>query len=207
MAVAGAGGAAQRKALYDRLAWRNRLVYVLRWLVPLFAVIGLGVFAGKLVLASFGGTASGARVSIDRGALVIDKPHYQGVTADGTRYTVDAAEGSAALASPDVLTLKTVSLRLVRRDGTTFTASAPLAHYNLVAQTVEAPGVMHVKDSRGTIGDLENADFDWSTQVLRAKNGAQLVFKDGTTLAGESLTYDGAASQWVFKKAILETGK
>lgn len=207
MAVAGAAGAAERERLHHRLDRRNRVIYALRWLVPLVAVIGLGVFAGKLILASFGGTVSGARVSIDRGALVIDNPHYQGVTADGTRYEVNAKEGESALTSPDVLTLKQVSLQLVRRDGTVFTASSALAHYNLVAQSVDAPGTMHVKDSRGTVGDLENADFNWSTQVLSAKDGARLTFKDGTTLEGKSLTYEGKASRWIFEQAILETGK
>lgn len=185
-----------RARIYAALAGRNRWIAVLRVLVPAFGIGLLGLLLAQIVIANLanGFHASGVRLEHDR--LVIDAPRYEGITQNGTSYTVAARAATALISRTDVIELSDAVLDVVRADGLTMHATASRAVYDMVHQTVEVPGQMHVVDSRKTDAVLTGSLIDWSTQILTTSGGANVVFADGTALTAQSLVFYGADDRW-----------
>lgn len=194
-----------RAGLHQRLGRRNRLVGLLRFLVPLAGVLIFAFLVVQIVIASMARDYGVSGIRLDRDRLVIDTPRYQGVTAAGLRYSVIAETASAEVSRADIIELGTASLEVARPDGVSFTAKAEYARYDLVGGTVEVPGVAEVVDSRNTHAILHNAHADWGTQVITARDGAEITFADGTHLTAQSLVMYGADSRWDMQGVTLDT--
>lgn len=194
-----------RAGLYRRLNRRNRVVGVLRIVVPLFGVALLGFLIAQIMIANalkdFGVTG----ISIERDRLLIETPEYEGVTENGTRYRVVARTASALLSKADVIELGEATLELDRPDGVSFSATAKRALYDLISQTVEIPDLAEVADSRQTEARLYNSFVDWSDQTIHARGGADITFADGTHLLAKTLVMNGASQTWDMTGVTLVT--
>ena len=196
---------AVRAGLYKRLMRRNRVVGVLRVLVPVLGAAVLGMLVIQIVIANtvqdFG--VSGIRIERDR--LLIETPRYEGVTESGMRYKVVAETASALIAEADIIELGNAKLDLVRPDGSSLAATAKTALYNLVAQTVEVEDVAYVQDSRDTRGTLYNTFVDWAVQTIDARDGADITFADGTSLVAGGLKFFMKDNRWDMSDVTLVT--
>lgn len=196
---------AVRAGLHRRLMRRNRIVGVLRLVVPLIGIVVLGFLIAQIVIANaiedFGVTG----IHIERDRLLIDTPEYEGVTENGTRYRVVAETASALLSRADVIELGNATLALTRPDGVSFTATADRAFYDLISQTVDVPLSADVVDSRETEARLYNAFVDWADQTIRARDGADITFADGTNLTADTLIMYGADNRWDMTGVTLRT--
>lgn len=206
MAVATLHDADNRAAVYRRLAQRNRLVAILRIGVPIWGILLLLILIGKIVVANIGEQYGVSGVVLERDALVIETPTYSGIMANGTEYSVTADKATAPLANTNILDLTNAILELKRPDGLTLHAEAQMAQYDLLAQTVQVPGEMRVRDSRQINAILHKSLVDWTAQTLTATGGADIAFADGTTLTSNTLKFDGKTTEWTFAKARLTTG-
>ena len=101
--MAAAGASSGRQRVYDRLVWRNRVVGVLRLLVPLSGSLALAGLSVALYLNAIGGDFSIGSVSLDRDMLVIGAPRYSGRLANGGTYDVTAETARAQVNNLDRL--------------------------------------------------------------------------------------------------------
>jgi lipopolysaccharide export system protein LptC len=194
-----------RAGLYQRLGRRNRLVGLLRFLVPLAGVLIFAFLVVQIVIANMARDYGVSGIHLDRNRLVIDTPRYQGVTEAGLRYSVVAETASAEVSNANIIELGTATLEVTRPDGVSFTARAKSARYDLIGGTVVVPGVAEVVDSRKTHAILHNAHADWGAQIITARDGADITFADGTRLLAKSLVMYGADNRWDMQGVILET--
>ena len=194
-----------RASLYRKLARRNRIVGVLRMLVPLLGVAVLGVLVAQILIAHAAKEFGVTGIRIERDRLLIDTPRYEGVTEAGVRYKVVADMASALISEADIIELHNATLDLVRPDGVSYVATAERALYNLVAQTVEVPDVAIVIDSRKTHSVLKNTFVDWSDQTINARGGADVTFADGTRLIAGTLIMYSQDNRWDMTGVTLIT--
>ena len=78
-------GAERRAAILDQLAWRNRIVALLRIAVPAIGLLAFLALIGQIVVAGMMSKYGIAGIRIDRGNLVVESPRYSGAGADGSR--------------------------------------------------------------------------------------------------------------------------
>jgi hypothetical protein len=196
---------AVRAGLHRRLGRRNRIIGVLRVLVPLAGLLLLAFLVAQIVIANIAKEYGVTGIRFERDRLLIDDPRYEGVTEGGTRYKVVARTASAQMANANVIELGDATLYIERPDGVSFTATAAHAFYDLVGQTVEVPDLAEVVDSRQTTARLQNTFVDWRVQTITARSGAVISFADGTKLTANSLVMYGDENRWDMTGVVLDT--
>ena len=196
---------AVRAGLHKRLMRRNRIVGVLRLVVPLIGLVVLGYLIAQIVIANAVEDLGATGIHIERDRLLIDTPEYVGVTKNGTHYRVVAETASALLSRADVIELGNATLALTRPDGVSFTATADRAFYDLVSQTVDVPVSADVVDSRDTKARLYNVFVDWANQTITARDGADITFADGTNLTADTLIMYGKDNSWDMTGVVVRT--
>lgn len=194
-----------RASLYQRLVWRNRVIDGLRVLVPLVGAALLGFLMVQIYFGNLAREFGVTGIRLERDRLIIDTPHYEGMTEAGAHYKVVAVTASALVSQADVIELGDVTLELDRPDGVSFTATADRALYDIIRQTVEVPGGADVIDSRRTRSLLQNTFVDWSDQTITARDGADVTFADGTRLLADTLLMYGDTGKWDMTGVTLVT--
>jgi hypothetical protein len=195
-----------RDRIYRGLLQRNRVVGWLRIGVPLIGLAIFAVLAVQIVIANLAKDYGAAGIRLERDSVIIDKPTYSGVMANGTRYEVVADAAEKQIAGPDVLDLQNVRLNLVRNDGYRLVATAEHAFYDLLGATITIPGLMVVDDSDQTHALLRDNLVDWNAQTLVSKGDVDVHYPDGTVIEAVGLNFDGATSTWVFGPTVLTSG-
>lgn len=195
--------AAAGHSLYRRLERRNRVVGVLRLLVPLGGAAVLAALGVQLLLASFTGRFGVERITITPEAITVEAPEYAGVLEDGSHYRVVAETARAATSRTDLIDLINAQVVLNRIDGVQLQADAISAQLDTTNQLTLVEGVAEIADSTGTTGTLVDSVFDWGRQVLTSEGAVAIDYADGTTVRAEGLTYDADAVVWTFRRSVV----
>lgn len=195
-----------RARVYRGLNRRNRVISVLRIVVPAFGLVVLGVLLAYVYAANKAEGYGASSVSFDHDQVIVSTPKYEGVTQNGTHYSVSAEQATTELGNADLLDLANARLDMQRPDGYAITARTDYGRYDLGSQSVLAPGVMAVEDSAGMRAWLTNSTFDWADQVLRTRGDVHVLYPDGMEIEAAGLTYDANVGQWVFDQAQVITG-
>jgi lipopolysaccharide export system protein LptC len=201
--LASAQNAEQRSRIYNGLMQRNRLVAILRVGLPMLGVLVLGGLLLQIAVASLLNQFGISNISIDRDNLVVETPAYSSMTADGTMYSVSSEDARASLGDTDLLHLSGAKLTLTKPNGSTMAAKAAEAQMRLSSQSVEVPGEMEIRDSRGTEGVIVGVHADLLGESMVSDGSAKIRYHNGTTLDAESMAYDGKARVWTFNRATL----
>ena len=195
-----------RAVVYKKLARRNAVMAVLRIAVPVCGFLLLLFLVAQIFIANIADQYGVSGIGIERDALVIETPTYEGTMANGTTYRLAAEKATAPLSATNILDLSNVVLDLKRNDGIALHATTALAQYDLLEQTVVISGETRVRDSRQINAVLRQSVVDWETQKFSAMNGVKILFSDGTVLEGDTLIFDGKDTEWHFTNARLVTG-
>jgi hypothetical protein len=194
---------ANRAAVYQALRRRNRIVLLLRVLVPLAGAVLLGLLGVQLIITNLSKDFSIGRVSIERNRLSVDAPSYAGQLADGSFYRVGADRAEASLADASLIDLTAAGVSLTRPNGVELRASAPVAQLDTDEQAVDVPGLTSVSDSTGGTGTLSGLHLDFSGQTFTASGPVHFAFGTGETLTAANMRYDAAAHRWQFARVTL----
>ncbi|MCB9992714.1 MAG: hypothetical protein H6873_03540 [Hyphomicrobiaceae bacterium] len=197
--------AAARGRLYARLLWRNRVVGVLRWAVPLAGIVVAGFLIVSIILANIAKEYGIQGLRIEDDKIVIDTPEYSGVMGDGTTYNVVAEAARIQVNNTDVIDLETATIKTLDKKDYALTAKSDFAVLDLKAQTVNVPELMRTEDSDGVLGWLNNSFIDWKKQTLTSTGDVKFEFPDGGDINAKALDYDADADIWDFKEAIYRT--
>jgi lipopolysaccharide export system protein LptC len=193
----------ERNAILDRLASRNRIVSVLRIVVPAAGAAALLVLVTQIYVANMMRQYGISGIRIDRGALVVDAPQYSAVGKDGSRYNATARDAHAAIGDPKMITMDDVSLELARPVGNTLHLRAETAVADTARNVVTVPGTATLRDDKGMHGTLSRlrADLDAGTAV--GEGPVDLTFAGGAHLTAAGMHYDGPAQLWSFERVTL----
>lgn len=193
--------AAERLAVYRRLAARNRIIAILRIGVPALGAIILAALIGQIYISSLSNRFGVGRISVTRDDVTVEAPEYSGVLEDGTIYHVLAADARAAIDATDQIALNEAALTMVRVTGVTMDVKAPAALLDTAQEIVTIEGIAYVEDSTGTSGTIYNSVFDYVSQTLQGEGAVHIDYADGTTLDGIGMTYDARSMVWTFSGA------
>lgn len=197
------GDADQRRATYQRLMARNRLVAILRVGVPALGVVALVSLLGQIYISSLTSRFGIGQITVSRDSVTVESPQYAGLLEDGSAYRISANDARAATEATDRIGLTDVALNLVRPDGVVMDVSAVAAVLDTTRQRVEIDNRAHISNSLGTSGVIDNSIFDYASQRLRGEGPVTIDYADGTHLVAEGITYDAVNLVWTFTRATV----
>lgn len=196
--------AEQRSAIYEALMHRNRLVRVLRIGLPAIGAIILTGLLLQFYLGSLVPDFGFARVTLDRGNLVVEAPAYSGVGEDGTIYSLEAESARAAVDNSDLIDLTGAAVSMAQPDGTRFAADAANARFTVSSRVVEIEGETAVSGSNGLGGTVKKTRVDIPSETMVSSGGADLTFPNGAKLKSETMSYSAKAGLWQFDRVVLD---
>ncbi len=195
-----------RAALYRRLMRRNRLVGLLRWLVPAAGVL---LFAGLLVMIvvdNLGQRFGYSNIRIDRDNLVVETPRLTSTGDDGTLYALSARAAKVAPTQTDVIDMEDAIFTMTPTTGAAMQAEAAAAQFQTNDQLLNVPGVARVTSTEGLDGTLEGVFADLMNWRLVASGNVDITMPGGSHIVSDGMTYDRGTGIYTFKNARLTLG-
>jgi hypothetical protein len=190
-----------RAAILGRLVLRNRVVAVLRFVIPGLGLAALLVLVGQIWLGSLARQYGVAGIRIDRGDVVVETPQYSGMGSNGSRYLATAKEARTSLLGGNEIDMTAPTLEFLANDGITYFATGATARMNTATETVSVPGPVDVTGSDGLKGLLHDVDVDVRADRMTSNGAASFVMSDGTTIDGETMVRVGDI--WTFTNATV----
>lgn len=189
--------------VYRALERRNRVIGVLRLVVPLLGLLVLGALGIQMIIGTvLTRDFAIGRVTIERNRLQVEMPRYAGLLADGTGYEVSAASASGALDQPSVIELIDAHIVLTKVSGVIVTIDAARAELETQLQLIDVPGVTLVTDTEGMRAEVDLLHVDMVAQV--ATGGRTRVdYASGQSLDAEAIRYDALTREWTFTGAAV----
>jgi len=193
----------RRDLLYAGLKRRNRLVGVLRWVVPMLGILVFLALLVQIVLDSIANQFGLSNVRIDRDNLVVDAPQLSAIGSDGTAYTVSAATARTAIGAADRIDMTEARLVVHPKTGGEIIATAATANLRTTDQVVRVDGITRLSDEDGMEGTLLDMFADFPNQRMVTGGAVALRLPDGTTLDAATMSFDGSTGTWTFNTASL----
>jgi hypothetical protein len=190
-----------RAALYARLARRNRLVGLLRWLVPAAGVAVFAVLLTLIVIDNIGQRFGYSNIRIDRDNLVVETPKLTSTGHDGTLYALSARAARVAPTRSDLIDMEGAMFTMTPLRGAEMRAQAAAAQFQTNDQLVNVPGVVHVTSNEGLDGTLEGVFADLMNWKLVASGAVSITLPGGSTVTSQGMTYDRQTGIYTFKRA------
>jgi len=191
---------ADRLRIYRSLERRNRVVDVLRWLVPAAGVLALAALVIQIVVSSQMGRFDLESIAVTPESVTIEAPEYAGILEDGSRYRVFAQSAATRAGEPERIDLADAALTIERPTGVVMDITAPEGELDTTNELVLVEGIANVVDSTGTTAVLHRSVFDWTGQVLTSEGPVSIDYADGSELEAERMTFDTRTAIWTFSR-------
>jgi len=198
--MAGHADSAERFAIYRSLERRNRVVAVLRWLVPAAGVLALASLVVQIVVSSQMGRFDLESIQVAPESVTIEAPEYAGILEDGSRYRVFAQSAATRAGDPQRIDLTDAALTIERPTGIVMDITAPTGELDTTSELVIVEGAANVVDSTGTTAILHRSVFDWTGQVLTSDGPVSIDYADGSELEADTMTFDTKTAIWTFSR-------
>jgi len=192
-----------RERLYRGLMRRNRVVGVLRWLVPLGGGLLCAAVVGLVLLDGLANRFGFSNIRIDRDNLVVDTPRLTSTDSSGTFYSLTAEAARVATTNSNLIDMRNASFTMKPRQGPELSASASEAQLQAADQLVSVPGMTTLRSSDGTTGTIEGAFVDLMNWTLIADGAVNLTLPDGSTIVAQGMSYDRKAGRYSFRRATV----
>lgn len=191
----------QRSRLYGRLMRRNRVVGLLRWLVPTAGAALLLVLVVTFLIDSIGQRFGFSNIRIDRDKLVVETPKLSSVDDDGTLYALSARAAKVASSEASMVDLEGSEFVITPLTGAAMTVKAEAGRFQMDDQLLEVPGIAEVSNTDGLDGTLEAVLADLLNRKMEATGAVNIRLPDGTVVVSHGMTYDQASGIYTFKRA------
>lgn len=193
-----------RRALYESLDRRNRRIGFLRIAVPVAGIVLLAVPVLQLARSMVEDALPVAGIRLEADTLVIDAPRFEGRTATGTVYRMNAERAESRVGDLDTADLYGLVIDLAGADGYNAVIGFSSAQWTMSSEHLTSNEDVAVRDSTGLDGILAGVDVDWPGQVITSDGPVQFTFGDGTRLNAMTLEHDMGAATWRFTGVTLE---
>jgi hypothetical protein len=191
---------ADRLTIYRSLERRNRVVDVLRWLVPAAGVLALASLVIQIVVSSQLGRFDFESIRVAPESVTLEAPEYAGILEDGSRYRVTSQSAATRAGEPERIDLTEAALTIERPTGVVMDITAAEGELDTTNELVLVEGVADVVDSTGTTAVLRRSVFDWTAQVLTSEGPVSIDYADGSELEAETMTFDTKTAIWTFSR-------
>ena len=190
-----------RAALYARLNRRNRLVGLLRWLVPAGGVLVFAVLLAMIVVDNLSQRFGYSNIRIDRDKLVVETPRLTSTGDDGTLYALSARAAKVAPTQNDLIDMEDAVFTMTPPEGAAMQAEAVEAQFQTNDQLLRVPGIAHVTSSEGLDGTLEGVFADLMDWKMVANGHVDITMPSGSRVVSDGMTYDRETGIYTFKNA------
>ncbi len=192
----------KQDAAFNALARRNRVIGVLRFVVPGIGIFVTGFLFLQIILANIAVDYGISGLRVDKDQVVIEQPRYGGVMPDGTTYQILADVARVRLETRDLIDLAGANIEIEQENGYKIIADANSARLDLGTQSVVIPGLLKTLDTDNVVGQLNDVIIDWTTQILTARGTVRFEFEDGSVIRAQSLIYNAQNGEWEFERVI-----
>lgn len=192
-----------REALYARLTRRNRLVGLLRWLVPAAGVLVFVGLLAMIVIDNIGQRFGFSNIRIDRDNLVVETPKLTSTDDDGTLYALSARAARVRPTQTDVIDMEEAVFSMTPTTGPAVEAVAEAGQFQVNDQLLNVPGVTRISSTEGLKGTLEAVFADLMNWKMVASGTVDITLPSGTRLVSDGMTYDRATGIYTFTRANL----
>lgn len=192
-----------RERLYRGLMRRNRLVAVLRWVVPAAGAAVLVFVIGSMVLDALAHRFGFANIRIDRDNLVVETPQLTSTGQDGTLFSVTAATAKVSVTQRDIIDMTDASLTMTPPEGTAMSARSDTAQFQTSNQLLNVPGTTYVSGTDGLEGTVDGIFADLMNWTMTASGKVHVKLKDGSTLDAKGMSYDHKAGLYSFSDVTV----
>ncbi|MBN9308125.1 hypothetical protein [Devosia sp.] len=192
-----------RERLYRGLMRRNRIVAVLRWVVPAAGAAVLAVVIGAMALDSLAHRFGFANIRIDRDNLVVETPQLTSTGQDGTVFSVTAQSARVSVTQRDIIDMAEARLTMAPSKGATVTATAAAAQFQTSNQLLSVPGTTRVQGTDGLAGTVDGIFADLMQWTMTASGKVHLSMPDGATLDAGGMSYDHKTRLYSFKDVTV----
>lgn len=192
---------AQRLAIYQRLATRNRVVGVLRIALPVFGVLLLVGLMLQIYISSLANRFGIDQIAVSFDTVTVEAPEYSGLLDDGSNYRVSASMAEAPLSSTDQINLIDANLTITNPRGGTIQVRSEEALLDTSKELVTVEGLAYFEDSEGRTGEFSRSVFDAQSQTLNSQGPVDIAYSNGTTLTADTMIYDAKTLNWTFSNA------
>jgi lipopolysaccharide export system protein LptC len=203
MAFARTDSLDQRSAILQGLVLRNRMVALLRIIVPAAGAAAFLLLVLQIYVASTLHQYGISAIRIDRGALVVDTPQYSGIGSDGARYSAKAKEARAPLGDPTMIAMTDVALEFSRAGSAAIHIEAETATADTAHNVITIPGTARLRSADGLTGTLNNLRTELQTGLTVAGGAVDLTFASGARLEAADMRYEGNAKRWSFDRVTF----
>jgi len=190
-----------RAALYARLNRRNRLVGLLRWLVPAAGVLVFVVLLAMIVVDNLSQRFGYSNIRIDRDKLVVETPRLTSTGDDGTLYALSARAAKVAPTQNDLIDMEDAVFSMTPPKGAAMQAEAAEAQFQTNDQLLNVPGIAHVTSSEGLDGTLEGVFADLMNWKMVASGDVDITLPSGSRVISKGMTYDRGTGIYTFRNA------
>ncbi|MBL8595007.1 MAG: LPS export ABC transporter periplasmic protein LptC [Devosia sp.] len=190
-----------RAALYQRLDRRNRLVGLLRWLVPAGGVLVFVVLLAMIVVDNLSQRFGYSNIRIDRDNLVVETPRLTSTGEDGTLYALSARAAKVAPMRNDLIDMEDAVFTMTPPEGAAMRAEAAAAQFQTNDQLLNVPGIAHVTSTEGLDGTLEGVFADLMNWKMVASGNVDITMPSGSHIVSDGMTYDRETGIYTFKNA------
>ncbi|MGV3491921.1 MAG: hypothetical protein ACO1OG_11420 [Devosia sp.] len=195
---------APRARVYQRLVRRNRVVALLRWVVPTVGALVLLVVVGGIVLAGLSQRFGFSNIRIDRDNLVVDTPELTSTTEDGTVYALSATSAKVSITQSDIVDMVEARFTATAPSGDLMIATAAGAQLQTTDQLLEVPGTATLESNGGLSGTLDAVFLDIMNWRMTAAGKVDLTLPDGTHIESDGMTYDRETRHFTFTRVKLQ---
>ena len=193
----------RRDRLHTGLIRRNRLVRVLRWVVPIAGTLVLLGVVGGIVLDNLRNQFGFSNIRIDRNNLVVDTPELHSTTPDGTAFSLSARAAKAAIGSTDLVELTDVAFSATPAIGRALKAEAASAELQTTSQLLTVVDTTRFSSSDGMVGTVDGLFADLIRLRAEATGAVKVTIGDRATLEAHGMSFDGNAKIWVFHQVRI----
>jgi len=192
-----------RERLYRGLMRRNRLVAMLRWVVPAAGAAVLAFVIGAMVLDALAHRFGFSNIRIDRDNLVVETPQLTSTGQDGTLFSVTAETAKVSVTQRDIIDMTNASLTMTPPEGTAMSAKSATAQFQTSNQLLNVPGTTYVSGSDGLEGTVDGIFADLMNWTMTASGKVHVKLKDGSILDAGGMSYDHKAGLYSFSDVTV----
>ncbi|WP_421951927.1 hypothetical protein [Pelagibacterium sp.] len=199
-----APSASVRHETYRWSIAHNRRIAVLRWVVPVAGILVLSVPAFQIAASMVGDIVPIEGIRLENDTLVIDGPRFEGRTATGSNYALEAARAESRVGNLDTADLYELSVDIADDEGYRAHIEFASAEWTMSTQYLASNEDVTVSDSTGASGVLAGVEVDWPAQVLTSDGPVRFAFDTGAQLYADTMEHDLEAARWQFSGVTLD---
>ncbi|WP_332713070.1 hypothetical protein [Pelagibacterium mangrovi] len=196
--------AAIRLETYNRFARHNRRIAVLRWAVPVLGVLVLSVPVAQLAVSMMNDIIPIEGLRLENDTLVVDGPRFEGRTATGSNYTMEAARAETPVGNLDTIDLYELVVDIADEGDYSAQVLFSSAEWTMSTEYLRSNEDVFVTDSTGARGTLAGVDVDWPAQMITSEGPVRFTFESGAQLDADTMVYQMEAARWRFSGVDLD---